>query len=293
MTPNTHAARANVDGQGKMSKSEMDEVAKYNMARWDALVAADALFTRPALDLDAATAQQKVDADGRLGDVAGKRVLCLACGGGQQSVAFALLGAQVTVFDLSAAQLARDVTAAAHYGDAVVRAIVTVQGDMRDLTALDAASFDVVYHAYSLGFVPDAATVFAQVARVLRPGGIYHVHCANPFYLGLTQDDWNGEGYTLKQPYVAGAAQEYADQPWVYVREQTAAPISPPREYRHTLSALVNGLVTHGFVIVHLSDMAAFAPNPDAQPGTWSHFVNVAPPWLAFWARYRPDVVGG
>ena len=35
-------------------------------------------------------------------------VLCLACGGGQQSVALALLNANVTVFDLSEGQLDRD-----------------------------------------------------------------------------------------------------------------------------------------------------------------------------------------
>ena len=26
----------------------------------------------------------------------------------------------------------------------------------------------------------------------------------------------------------------------------------------------------------------------DAEPGTWGHFVGVAPPWLAFWSRYQP-----
>ena len=40
-------------------------------------------------------------------------VLCLAAGGGQQSVAFALLGANVTVFDLSETQLEHDRLAAA------------------------------------------------------------------------------------------------------------------------------------------------------------------------------------
>jgi ubiquinone/menaquinone biosynthesis C-methylase UbiE len=283
---------------------EMDEVAQYNIARWNSLVEADALFTRPAINLDAAAARQMVDRQGQLGEVAGKQVLCLAGGGGQQSVAFALLGAQVTVFDLSAAQLERDAAAAAHYGAEIQRAITMVQGDMRDLSRFADDSFDLVYHAYSLGFVPDAAVVFGEVARVLRPGGIYHFNCANPFVVGLTQDDWNGEGYTLKHPYVAGAAISYADQPWVYERTRpnmhtdnhpdkyTVREISGPREYRHTLSALVNGLAANGFVIVHLSDAASFDPDPDAEPGTWSHFVSIAPPWLAFWARYRPELLG-
>ena len=62
----------------------MDELTKYNIARWKALVEADALFTRPALNLDPASARQMLDPEGRLGDVAAKDVLCLASGGGQQ-----------------------------------------------------------------------------------------------------------------------------------------------------------------------------------------------------------------
>jgi 2-polyprenyl-3-methyl-5-hydroxy-6-metoxy-1,4-benzoquinol methylase len=55
-------------------------------------------------------------ADTLLGDISGKRVLCLAAGGGQQSAAFGLLGADVTVFDLSDEMLARDQAAASRYG---------------------------------------------------------------------------------------------------------------------------------------------------------------------------------
>jgi 2-polyprenyl-3-methyl-5-hydroxy-6-metoxy-1,4-benzoquinol methylase len=49
-----------------------------------------------------------LDPEGRLGDVASKDALCLACSGGKQSSAFALLEANVTVFDLSEPQLNRD-----------------------------------------------------------------------------------------------------------------------------------------------------------------------------------------
>src|SRR5690349_16331491 len=94
----------------------MDEVAQYNYDRWQKMVAAKAVFTRPYLDLTPADAQQIVDPFGQVGAVAGKDVLCLAGGGGQQSAAFALLGARVTVLDLSPAQLEGDQQAAAHYG---------------------------------------------------------------------------------------------------------------------------------------------------------------------------------
>jgi 2-polyprenyl-3-methyl-5-hydroxy-6-metoxy-1,4-benzoquinol methylase len=262
----------------------MDDVAKYNIERWAALAQAEAVFTRPRLDLTPADTRALAGGDNRLGDVAGKRVLCLAGGGGQQSVAFALLGADVTVADLSVEQLQRDEEAAAHYN----LHVTTVQADMRDLFALAAASFDVVYQPYSINFVPDARVVFREVARVLQVGGVYHFTCANPFTGGLVANAWNGTGYPLQQPYVDGAELTYVDEPWVFGGAAPQQPVNKPKEYRHTLSRVINGLVEHGFVLLHVSDYSDFTPNPNAEPGTWAHFVSFAPPWLQFWASYQP-----
>ena len=260
----------------------MDEIARYNIERWKALVDANALFTRPRFDLTPDSARQLIDGQGRLGEIAGKDVLCLAGGGGKQSEAFALLGAHVTVFDLSEAQLQRNLDAAQHYGVT----IKTVQGDMRDLSVFEDKSLDIVCHLYSLNFVPDVHPVFAGIARILRREGIYTFNCANPFYFGLTERDWNGEGYALKNPYLEGAEIQREDPDWVYDREQHA-PIQPSREFCHTLSTLVSGLTANGFVITHISDYAGFYPDAEAKPGTWDHFVSVAPPWLTFWTTYQ------
>lgn len=86
----------------------MDDIYHHNQKRWDMLASANALFSRPALRLDAEGARRRIDPEGRLGAVQGKRVLCLASGGGQQSAAFALLGAEVTVLDIAEGQLERD-----------------------------------------------------------------------------------------------------------------------------------------------------------------------------------------
>jgi SAM-dependent methyltransferase len=268
----------------------MDEVSRYNIRRWNALAEANAVFTRPARDLDAAGARRMIDPEGALGDLAGKRVLCLASGGGQQSIAFALLGATVTVLDLSEAQLDRDRQAAQDYG----LTVATVQGDMRDLSALERGGFDLVWQGYSLSFVPDTGVVFREVAGALAPGGRYYVQVANPFTVGLTPDDWNGAGYTLRYPYRDGLAITTTDADWVYPRDAGgAAPVPPPREYRHTLSALVNGLIAQGFMITRLSDDRDFHPEPEAAPGTWGHFVSVAPPWISIWSRLDPGAIGG
>lgn len=263
----------------------MDEVAAYNRARWQALAEACAGFTRPALDLDIASARAMLDPEGRLGPLAGTRVLCLASGGGQQSAAFAVLGARVTVVDLSDAQLQRDHQVAARYGVP----IDTVQADMRDLSMLDAGAFQLVWQPYSINFVPDARAVFGQVARVLERHGTYHLQCANPFVLGVGTRSWRGDGYLLTQAYLDGAVVETGDEPWVY-RSSPAAhgPIPGPREYRHSLSTILNGLIDQGFVIRHVADGWGFSPDLSAPGGTWDHLVSVAPPWLALWASYQP-----
>jgi ubiquinone/menaquinone biosynthesis C-methylase UbiE len=260
----------------------MDHIAHYNLTRWQALAKANALFTRPYLNLDAATAQARIDPDKKLGELRGKNVLCLAGGGGQQSAAFSVVGAAVTVVDLSDDQLQKDRAAAAHYKIN----IHTVQGDMRDLSVLEANHFDIVWQPYSINFVPEARQVFKEVARVIRRDGVYRFNCANPFVSGLTEKDWNGEGYPLKYPYRDGFEMTYPDSAWVY--DQTEETIPQPREFRHTLSTLINGLIEHSFVIREVSDSTDFSSDENAAPGTWEHFTAIAPPWLTFWTEYHP-----
>lgn len=266
----------------------MDPVAQYNVERWAAMVRNNAVFTQPYLDLDSSTAQEAVDPTHRLGDVTGKKVLCLASGGGQQSVAFTLLGAKVTVTDLSAAQLERDRIAAAHYG----MDIRTVEADMRDLSSLEASTIDIVYQPYSINFVPDATKVFGEVARVLKSGGLYHFQCANPAFAGLLAESWDGQGYPLHLPYVQGAQIDYNDESWVFRGETPAEVIRRPREYRHTLGTLINGLARRGFLILGVDEENLGHPDIEAPPGSIDHFTAVAPPWLRFWTAFAPELLG-
>ncbi len=75
----------------------------------------------------------------------------------------------------------------------------------------------------------------------------------------------------------------------MYDRTTSGAPVPAPREFRHSLSVLVNGLVEQRLVMLHISDYSSFTPDPAAEPGTWKHVIAIAPPWLSFWAAYRPD----
>ncbi len=265
----------------------MDDLARYNMERWDALARAGCQYSRPFLDLDADLARTEVDPEGMLDEIAGRNVLCLAGGGGQQSAAFALLGARVTVLDLSRAQLERDQQAARHYGVQ----IATVHGDMRDLSCFADDSFDTIWHGHSLDFVPEVGPVFDEIARVIRPGGMYRTSCSNPFSHATCEEQWDGKAYPLADPYVEGAEIVYDDPCWELDEDGAPLRIQGPREFRHTLSTLVNGLIERGFAILGVWEGPE--GDPDAEPGTWEHFTAIAPPWLTFWAAYRREGVEG
>ena len=271
--------------------AEFDELARYNQEKWDALARAGVAYTRPMLDMDATAALDLVDPDGIYARhhvaLEGADVLCLAAGGGQQSAAFALLGANVTVFDLSQEQLARDRQAAAHYG----LQIDVVNGDMRDLSRFADNAFDVVLHAHSFNFVPDVAQVHGQIARVLRTNGIYSLSWNNPFTQTVDDGSWTGEGFLLSYAYVDGRDVNALYPHWtVEGSDGQVHELEGPKEYVHTLSTMVNSLAGHGFVILHLAEDTGEGVDPE--PGSWDHFMQVVVPYLTIWTKFLPAATG-
>ena len=256
----------------------MDEINATNRQRWNALANANVEYSRPFLEYTVDDARKDVGRHGILAEVTGKNVLCLASGGGQDSVAFSLLGANVTVLDLSDVQLERDRQAAAHHG----LKISTCQGDMRDLSVFPANSFDIVWQVYSLNFVPSVEPVFSGVARILRPGGIYFLQFANPF-VHAVDDVWDGHAYPLHYPYIDGEDLTQYFPDWdVTQPDGTIVKLPGPHEFRHTLGTVMNTMVSHGFIFLGLWEWMRGDENPE--PGSWPHFTQVAPPYLeTFW----------
>ena len=84
-----------------------------------------------------------------LGDLKGKKTLCLASGGGQQGPILAAAGAKVTVFDNSDEQLKRDKEIAKRYD----LEIKTIQGNMQDLSCFEDETFDMIIHPVSNCFI--------------------------------------------------------------------------------------------------------------------------------------------
>jgi SAM-dependent methyltransferase len=102
----------------------------------------------------------------QLADVRGKQLLDLGCGHGMASVVFARQGAQVTACDLSSGYL-REAHARARANGVAVR---FAQVDAEQLPFADAA-FDRIWGSAILHHL-DLPRAAAELARVLRPGGI-------------------------------------------------------------------------------------------------------------------------
>ena len=179
-------------------------------------------------------------------DLAGRDVLCLASGGGQQGPIFAAVGARVTVLDNSPKQLAQDELVAEREG----LTLRTVLGDARDLSVFPDASFDLVFHPVSNLFIPEVRPVWRECYRVLRPGGILLAGFMNPdvFIFDAERLDKHGELIVRHRlPYSDLTHLEPGE------RERMWGPDSP-LEYSHTLTDQIGGQLDAGFVITGFAE---------------------------------------
>jgi len=170
----------------------------------------------------------------------GLDLLGLASGGGQQGPVFAALGANVTIFDNSPAQLDRDRQVAFREG----LSIRTVEGDMRDLSIFPDGSFDLVFHPVSNVFCPEVQPVWREAFRVLRNGGLLLSGCANPIYymFGTHADEQEALQVKYSIPYSDLKDMDPEDLD-VCIQEGI------PLEYGHSLTDLIAGQIDAGFAI--------------------------------------------
>ena len=170
-------------------------------------------------------------------------VLCLASGGGQQAPILAAAGARVTVLDNSLRQLDQDRMVA----EREQLEIVTVQGDMRDLSCFAAEAFDLVFNPCSVSFIPDVQPVFSESFRVLKPSGLLMSGFINP--VRFLFDDAKLEA----GEFVVRHSLPYSDETNLNAQEQEQLRAeSEPFMFSHTLEELIAGQTRAGFVICDL-----------------------------------------
>jgi len=176
-----------------------------------------------------------------LGHLPGKKVLCLASGGGQQAPILAAAGADVTSFDLSDEQLQKDRDVAERDG----LEIRCVRGDMADLSLLGDDSFDLIFHPVSNVFVPDVLPVWRECFRVLRSGGDLLAGFMNPSFFLFDHEEAERSGVlVVKHPLPYTEPDDLGDddrRAWV--------DRGGPAQFSHSLEALIGGQIAAGFAI--------------------------------------------
>lgn len=173
--------------------------------------------------------------------IKGKKVLALACGGGQQAVLMSLAGAQVTVVDISKKQLDQD----ASYARTLGLPLKTVCRDMRDLSCFDDESFDLIYNPTSTCFINNVHPMYEHCYRILKPGCRLLTSLTNPILYMF--DEKKALRNKLKIKYTI----PYSDLKSLSKRElKHLIDRNDTVEFSHTLEDLLGGLTKVGFHIV-------------------------------------------
>src|SRR5690606_3169643 len=112
--------------------------------------------------------------------------------------------------------------------------------------------------------------------RVIRPNGLYHLGWGNPFAVAMEVSDWTDKGYQIRQIYADAEIIYNDDQYWEFADTDGNVCLGAnPREFNHTLSTVVNGLIQREFQILGIweNEMG----DTDASPGSWEHLKVVFP----------------
>jgi SAM-dependent methyltransferase len=207
-----------------------------------------------------------------LGEVAGRAVLEVGCGSAPCARWLAAHGAHVVGLDLSRAMLQRGLAAMRSGGPQPS----LVQASADALPFAD-ASFDIACSAFgAVPFVADSATVMAEVARVLRPGGRW-VFSVNHPMRWVFPDDPGPAGLTATIPY-------FDRTPYVEV-DGGGVPIYA--EHHRTMGDRVHEIVAAGLILVDLVE-PAWPPGLEREWGQWSPLRGEIFPGTAIFCCRKP-----
>lgn len=171
----------------------------------------------------------------------GKAMLDLGCGYGWHCAYAAQMGAKrVLGLDQSEKMLEEARMRNAH------PAISYVLGDLRHLEA-SGETFDFVLSNLALHYVEDLDSVFVQICRVLRPGGVFLLNIEHPVFTAGVNQDWVYDE--------AGKALHWPVDDYFYPGKRMTCFLGRQVEkYHHTLTQIFMGLVGAGFQVTAMEE---------------------------------------
>ena len=190
------------------------------------------------------------------GNLKGKKILGLACGGGQQMPVFTALGAECTVFDYSEKQLESERLVAEREG----YSINIIRGDMTKPLPFADDTFDLIFHPVSNCYVKDVKAIWKECRRILKPGGT--LLSGVDHYINYIVDD-SERNIVNSLPFDPLVNEEHRKQ-----LEKDDAGF----QFSHTLEEQINGQLEAGFTLLELYE--------DTNSSGYLHDLNI-PTFLA------------
>lgn len=194
--------------------------------------------------------------------------LChLQCHIGTDTIGLARAGARVTGVDFSPSALASAARLAEKHGvDAT-----WVECDVLDAAAHVAGDFDVVYTSIgAITWLDDLDQWAAQVAALLRPGGLFYIRDGHPALYALDEE---ADGLVTRYRYFGDGTAQAWDMTTTYAGDGT---VDHARTYEwpHPLSETVNALLGAGLRLERLDEGQTlpwrFSPRMEEVPGGWA-----------------------
>ncbi|WP_454083672.1 class I SAM-dependent methyltransferase [Georgenia sp. Marseille-Q6866] len=208
---------------------------------------------------------------GLLGDVSGLRVLEVGAGAAQCSRWLAGRGAEVLATDIAPGMVA----ASAELDRRTGRRVPAVVADARALPLAE-ASVDLAFTSFgAIAFVPDAASIHAEVARVLRPGGRWVFAVVHPVRW-VFPDDPTSAGMRVLRSY-------FDRTPYVETDDE-GAPLYA--EYHRTMGDHVREVTAAGLVIDDVVEPEWQEENPQVWGG-WGPLRGRYVPGTAIFVTHR------
>lgn len=230
----------------------MKEYVRFNQKRWNAVAEKGTRYTIPISQeefekrknepLQVALTEGKTVPTEWFQKAKGKKLLGLACGGGQQGPLFAAHGFDTTIMDFSEKQLDSDRLVAEREG----LEITTVQADMTKTFPFEDESFDIIFCPVSNVYIEDLTNMWNECYRVLKIGGLLMVGYMNPWiYMFDGDETWDQpeKEIRLKYPLPFNARK---------LEEEGRIQIDPNYgyEFSHTLEEQIRGQLACGFAMI-------------------------------------------
>jgi len=226
------------------NRAAWNKESKSGNSRWCQPVSADEIRAAREGNWSVILTPNRNVPQGWFGNIEGKKVLCLASGGGQQAPVLAAAGAEVTSFDNSEEQLAKDRFVAER--DSLV--LNAVLGDMANLSVFSDESFDLVFHPVANVYAEFLKPVWNECFRVLKWNGRLLSGFFNPAYFLFDHDEAAKSGvlavkYSLPYSDLKSLPQE---------KKEMIEKEGLPYQFGHTLEDQIRGQLAAGFVVCDL-----------------------------------------